>query len=188
MASNLIETSAVALAALILLMGMSIIYDLKYRQIPNFLTFTGAGVGLFLQGWIIGFSGFGSGVLGGLAGLALFLPFYAVSGMGGGDVKLLASIGTFVGFPTVILSAACTLVVGLVCALTILICRGAVAETLRRYKSFLYAVIGTRSVSSSYIPPAEGDVAQSVFPYAVPTLVGTLLSLGWGGQIPYPTF
>src|SRR5438132_1059179 len=72
-------------------------FDLRTRRIPNALTFGAALLGLVFHAVIGGVSGFGSS-LGGLAtGLAIFFPIFALGGLGGGDVKLLACIGAWVG-------------------------------------------------------------------------------------------
>ena len=35
-------------------------------------------------------------------GLAVFLPFFALGGMGGGDVKLMAAVGAWLGWPAIL--------------------------------------------------------------------------------------
>lgn len=73
--------------------------DLRTRRIPNLLTLSGAGLGLVL-GLILGGASGGLGALGGLAiGFAALIPFYALGGLGAGDVKLMAAAGSLLGSP-----------------------------------------------------------------------------------------
>ena len=74
-------------------------YDLLYRRIPNWLTLGGAVLGVALntflyQGW--------PGLRFSMAGMALafgiYLVLYALRAMGAGDVKLMAAVGSIVGW------------------------------------------------------------------------------------------
>jgi prepilin peptidase CpaA len=53
--------------------------------------------GLVLQTVQHGWRGTGSALLGTLAGAGVFLIFYLLGGMGGGDVKLMAGFGALLG-------------------------------------------------------------------------------------------
>ena len=50
--------------------------DVRYRRIPNWLTAGGLSMGLVFNLWQTGASGAAVALIGGLAGLALLLPFY----------------------------------------------------------------------------------------------------------------
>jgi len=72
-------------------------FDYKTRRIPNGFTFSLILMGLILNSYFSGIEGLKLSFFGlGLAILILYIPF-AVGGMGGGDVKLLAGIGTLLG-------------------------------------------------------------------------------------------
>ena len=43
--------------------------------------------------------------LGLAVGLAVFFPFFALGGMGGGDVKLMAALGTWIGWSPIVWTA-----------------------------------------------------------------------------------
>ena len=66
-------------------------YKLK---VPNWITFpmvlSGWAYGAFAHGW----EGIGLSLIGTIVGLALLMPAYAIGGMGAGDVKLLAGVGS----------------------------------------------------------------------------------------------
>jgi prepilin peptidase CpaA len=71
--------------------------DIRNRRIPNGLTFGAAAAALVFQTAAHGGTGFMSAVGGWLTGaLIMFVPF-ALRGLGGGDVKLLAALGAWLG-------------------------------------------------------------------------------------------
>ena len=89
------------------LVGLAaMIDDLARRQIANWIPLSALAAGF---GWQIGQSGL-NGLLyagiGTMAGFAVFLVFYLLGGMGGGDVKLMAGFGALLGFHR-LLEAAC---------------------------------------------------------------------------------
>src|SRR5215207_3858930 len=88
---NTIYASAVAVALI------SAAWDLKTRRIPNVLTFGSAIVALGVHLYASGLSGAGWSIAGWVVGVAFFLPFFALGGMGAGDVKLLAALGAWLG-------------------------------------------------------------------------------------------
>lgn len=74
------------------------VIDLEYMLLPNKLTLTGIVIGLVFAGFGLG-PGLKGALLGGIAGFFVLALIRVISRgkMGGGDVKLLAYIGTLVG-------------------------------------------------------------------------------------------
>ena len=96
-----------------ILVGLAaMIDDLARRQIANWIPLSALAAGF---GWQIGQSGL-NGLLyagiGTVAGFAVFLIFYLLGGMGGGDVKLMAGFGALLGFHQLIAAALWTAGVG----------------------------------------------------------------------------
>ena len=71
--------------------------DVRSGKVYNVLTYPAAVLGLGLQTATTGTDGLIQGVGGLLVGLGILLIPYLLGFVGGGDVKLLAAIGTFVG-------------------------------------------------------------------------------------------
>jgi len=83
---------------LLVLVASAAIIDLAIRKIPNLLLLAAwCGVfGLHLSGATP--AGSATTALAGAAtGFALFIPLYALRGMAAGDVKLMATVGLFLG-------------------------------------------------------------------------------------------
>src|SRR6188474_3847311 len=70
--------------------SLACVFDLRTRRIPNALTFGAALAALLFHRFTGGTEGAMLAAGGWVVGLFLFLPFFAMRGMGGGDVKLLA--------------------------------------------------------------------------------------------------
>ena len=113
------------------------VIDLYHQIIPDVISLPGIGVGLLVSLIIpqITFSNSLIGVL--LGGGSLFLVatlyqwFFKREGMGGGDVKLLAMIGAFLGWKAVILTILLSSLIGSVTGITIMVLQG---------KNFKYAI------------------------------------------------
>ncbi len=75
----------------------AIIDDLARRRIANWIPCCAFIAGVVLQSVQNGWRGAGSALLGTATGAAVFLIFYLLGGMGGGDVKLMAGFGAVLG-------------------------------------------------------------------------------------------
>jgi prepilin peptidase CpaA len=71
--------------------------DVTTRRIPNALTIGAAAVALAFAAATGGVSGLGWSVAGWIVGVLVFLPLFALRARGGGDVKLLAAFGAWLG-------------------------------------------------------------------------------------------
>lgn len=93
-----IEPLPLLLRALLLSVAIvAAIYDWRFRRIPNWLCLAGLIAGFCAQIYLRGAGGLlaaGEGF--GLA-LLVYLPLYLLRGMGAGDVKLMAALGSIAG-------------------------------------------------------------------------------------------
>ena len=94
--SRVLTKSVIASAALATLLSLGVWFDLRCRRIPNVLTVAGLAVALLLRG-VLGVSALEDGVEGAGFALLLSLPPFTLGMLGGGDVKLLAAVGGFMG-------------------------------------------------------------------------------------------
>jgi leader peptidase (prepilin peptidase)/N-methyltransferase len=133
----LVPAAAFALA----LLAVALI-DLDFRIIPDEISLGGAVVGLFARG--ITFAGVAEGLVGALVGGgALWLVATAyrratgVDGLGGGDVKLAAMIGAFLGWPGVFLTIFGAAAAGSLAGAVLILARGADRRTALPFGTFL---------------------------------------------------
>lgn len=96
--------------------------DIKWKKIPNILTFPVALTGIVYNGYSMGIT---AGLLFALKGFAagillLIIPFY-LGGTGGGDVKLLGAAGSWMGAIAVINLFFYAAIAGAIIALFIMI-------------------------------------------------------------------
>jgi prepilin peptidase CpaA len=159
--------------AVILLAGAACFTDLRWRRIPNLLVLSGFGLGAALNLARGGWSGLATSLVGAGLGLALFLPFFALEGMGAGDVKLLAALGSLLGPASLLGVALIAALAGGAMALAAALWRRKFIETVRgvgRLVSF-WAAGGLRpSPELSLANPAALKI-----PYAVPLAAGACI-------------
>ena len=160
---------------LLLILGMAIASDLRWRTIPNWLTGPSILVGLGLHTVMNQLTGFVFSLEGAVLGLGLFVILYVCGWMGAGDVKLLAAVGSFLG-PAQTVSAA--IVIALVGGLMAIVILG-FQQGWRRMGlwlwSYIQAILLTRSVQG--VTPGQG--AAPKVPYAVAIGLGTIGSYWW---------
>ena len=161
---------------LALLVGVAAVYDARFRRIPNWLVLAGLILGLGLNTFLFEWGGLRSSLLGlGLA-LLVYFPLYLLRGMGAGDVKLMAAIGSLVGaanwFGIFILTA----VLGGLVAVILLLTRGRLRHSLWNV-AFLLQRLG--SLKAPYARE-ELDISSPKslkLPHGVVIAFGTLLFL-----------
>jgi len=78
------------------------IYDLRYKKIPNLLSFTTLIIGLIGNTFLNNQLGFIGSLYGLMAGFSCSILFYSFASLGAGDVKLITAIGAVVGYKLVL--------------------------------------------------------------------------------------
>jgi prepilin peptidase CpaA len=147
-------------------------YDIRYRIIPNWLTFSGIAVGivghLFMPGW----EPLKQSFIGAGFGFVALLPFFWVGGMGGGDVKLMAAIGALQTWPDVFFSLCYGGVIGGIMAMVILLVNGRLIKSFKLIGRTVFTIIHP---AYKFVTIKEEETIQ--FPYGVALVAGTLLRL-----------
>jgi len=149
----------------------AIVDDLSRRQISNWISGSALAAGIILQTVESGWRGAGTALLGGLVGFAVFLVFYLLGGMGGGDVKLMAGFGAVLGVKTLLEAALWTAGCGGVMALLVI----SVRYLRQLWKKRTTEVVPAGEVEAGAVE-IDKRRADSI-PYAPAIAMGVWLSL-----------
>lgn len=159
-----------------LLFLIAVYTDIRAGVIPNIITLPAMFCGILFHVWHMGWN---QGLFFALKGLAvggglLIVPF-VLGGMGGGDVKFLAAIGTWLGGPAVLNVFLYGAIAGAFNALFLMIIKKHRFGFRGIWNDFLcFFMTGKRLP-----PPKEADG----FPYTVPMAIGFLIYLVCGSVI-----
>jgi len=178
------------LAALV----VAAVTDLRERRIFNWLTF-----GLALAGLFQSFAGSylpealapaftvsaGMSVAGLCVGFALTFILFAIGGLGGGDVKLLAAVGAWVGPVPVLFIFAAEAVIGMLIVLGQATTQGKLRALFKNSAMVAVNMANVNHLGVEHVV-STGQACRSIdrpLPYAVPVLLATLMLFGlrwWG--------
>jgi prepilin peptidase CpaA len=162
--------------AIILAIGLAAcVVDVRTRRIPNVLTFGAALGGFLLQVATGGLDGALTSAGGWLVGALLFLPFFLLGGMGGGDAKLLAALGAWLGPRDTLWLAAYSAIAGGVLGVIVALTHGYLRTAVRN----VFAMLAYwRTVGIQPVPNLTLDSAKTPrLAYAIPIFAGTVVTL-----------
>lgn len=162
---------------MLVLLAWATVQDLRTRRIGNWLTLAMAAGGLlnsFLAPGAISPSQAGLGML-----VGFILPFvlYAIGALGGGDVKLLAGVGSWIGPGPVVGVFVIAALVGLVIVLVQTAVRGRLFELFRNSAILAISLVHIGQLGARHAAET-GKAFRSVdrpLPYALPVLAATLI-------------
>ena len=107
------------------------ITDLRWRRIPNWLTYPAIPLAILLHTLADGWHGARLSLLGTALGLGILLPFVLLRSLGGGDWKLVGGLGAFFGPSRLIQVLIYTLLINGVMAVVMIIWTHRVRQTAR---------------------------------------------------------
>jgi len=167
------QTTGLWVLGLVLLIAMW--KDMTQRKIPNALLLVASAFAL-LWSTTAGGVGLASALVGGVLALLVFVVFYAIGAMGAGDVKLMATVGLFLGRADVM---------GL--CITVLIAGGVQSLIWALWKARLQEVLSStwQTLCQGMFSLAYGDVpgrldrptVHGSMPYALAIAAGTFAHL-----------
>jgi prepilin peptidase CpaA len=163
---------------LIALLVAAAVIDWRTMRIPNWLTLGGMVLGLAINAThstSVG-AGLGTAASGLAVGLLLLLPLYVLRLLGAGDVKLMATVGAFLGISPTLGALLYVVVAGGVAALLFTASRG----TLGRLAQNLYFIVGIARIP--VIGAWRGDATRTAssvgrLPYGICICFGTIVYL-----------
>lgn len=162
-----------ALIAALLIAMTAAVTDLKARVVPNRLVAAGALSGLVLNWWSDGAAGLTASMAGAVVGFGIFLPFFFLGGMGGGDVKLMGALGACLGAVSVAQTAVVAAFAGAILAVAAAARSGRLMRTLSGSARLLMSWL-TRGPRRQ--PELTLDNPETLkIPYALPIATGALM-------------
>lgn len=156
---------------------IAVLFDLRTRRIPNSLTFGAAGLAVCYSFATVGWSGLVHSVAGWLTALALFGPFFALGGLGAGDVKLAAAIGAWLGPFDALWMSLYSMIAGGVLGVVVALATGYFRKAIDNVRMLLmhWRIMGIRPLPEMTLAHGRGPR----LPYAVPIATGALLVTLW---------
>jgi len=168
------NSNVIILLLLAVVLIMASITDLRSHRISNKLTYSTMIFGLVFSSLTSGLAGLLQSVSGLSLGLALLIGFYLLGGMGAGDVKLMAAVGSLLGPQGVFAAFLGTALAGGIYALLVLAATGLLRDTLKRFRLMIKTFFLTKKFI--YIPPGGKEKAPLLC-YGVAISLGTLASM-----------
>jgi len=177
-------------AVLLAVVLVAAVYDVRFRRIPNWITVSGAALGLLLNAFLSGppdawFSL--SGVWFSLRGLGLgfgvYFLLYLIRAMGAGDAKLMAAVGALVGWQDWFGIFVITAILGGVMALIVVALRGRMKKTLWNVGFILSEM---KSGRPAYLGKEELDVRSPKsmgLPHGAVIAVGAVFFLALAARV-----
>lgn len=155
--------------------SLACVVDLRTRRVPNWLTFGSAAAALIVHAVSGGVGGVANSALGWATGTALLIAPFALGGLGGGDVKLVAALGAWLGPGDTFWLAMYTCIAGAAMAVVVAAWHGYLRQALRNLWLLLtyWRVSGPRPLPELTLSTSRGPRLA----YAAPVLVGTIVTL-----------
>ncbi len=145
--------------------------DVRTRRIPNLLTFPALLAGIAVNTWQA--QDHLHGALMALAGAViaggLLIPGWMARYMGAGDVKLMAALGAWLGFPRGLYALLVALVAGGVLAVVVAVRQQILMRSLRR----------AARLAVGALPDVAPEGSKGRFPWAAAALAGVVVALVW---------
>lgn len=150
--------------------------DWRSRRIPNWLTVSGFAAGVVANTILYRWPGLKGALLGTALGLGLLLPFVLVRSLGAGDWKLAGALGACLGWRQLLSVLVGTILVAGVMALTVVIWKGRLKQTLLNMAHLLAALFSLRMPASEV---SVDDPHSTKIPFGV-AMALTVLFYGMG--------
>jgi prepilin peptidase CpaA len=161
--------------AVVVVACVAVGFDVRTRRIPNLLTFGAAAVALLFALTTGGPAAATTAALAWFLGAALFFPFFALGGMGAGDVKLLAALAAWLGPADTVYLAIFASIAGGAVAVVLSVGRGYMRQAFSNIWLMLmhWRLVGFRPVPGLTLR----DTKAPRLAYAIPIAIGALCTL-----------
>ena len=149
------------------------VVDVRTRRIPNAISGPAVLVGILLNTISFGLAGLGWSLAGVAVIVAILLAPFALGGLGGGDVKMMAAVGAFLGPRLALYGLLVGMMLGGIVMVAHLARIGRLGEKTKKLHEMVFAAAVLRSVDPLRVA-ADDPVAISL-PYSIPLGLGATL-------------
>ena len=150
--------------------------DALGRRIPNWLTYSGLIAALLVRIALGGWSELRAGLAGMLIAGGIFFLLFLLGGMGGGDVKLMAAVGAWVGLDQVGIFLMVSALAGGLLAAGYMLVHKQVFKTLRNTVELLRHHLTTGIEPHPILNVQQAGTLR--LPYGVAIAIGTFYCVG----------
>ncbi len=162
--------------------------DYREHRVPNWLNASIAISGLAAQTAYHGWAGLERAAGGMLLAFGMLVLFWAIRGMGAGDVKFMAAIGAWLGPHLTVSAVAVGAIAGGVLAVGIIVCRRRWGETFSNFRILATKVCSVQTAFSEFGSAKSLRSTSAQLPYAIPLSIGALVVAvsnysGWWGRL-----
>lgn len=165
---------------LLVMLVIASVLDLRNRRIPNWLTALVAATG-FIQAltWDHALVNGWQAALGLIVAIAVNLPLFLLRLRGGGDVKLFAGVGVWLGPINIIAVFIVATIVAMLVAIVQAIVTRRVGQVMRNTASMTVGIVHGAARLDAPDPHNADGYATRHIPYAIPILiaVATLIAM-----------
>jgi prepilin peptidase CpaA len=150
--------------------------DVRGLRIPNWLTYSGLIAALLVRIGLGGWTELRSGLAGMLLAGGIFFLLFLLGGMGGGDVKLMAAVGAWVGSAQVGILLTMSAIAGGLLAAGYVLVHKRMFESLRNV-----AELVRHHLTEGFAPHPTLNVQQAGtlrLPYGLAIAIGTFYCVG----------
>ncbi|HIF31999.1 MAG TPA: prepilin peptidase [Planctomycetes bacterium] len=164
-------------------------------KVPNWITFPMVLSGWFYSVFAFGFEGLWLSLLGTFVGLLLLMPAYAIGGMGAGDVKLLAGVGSWmyimqeaavtITHPVIAMmyAYAVSAIIGAVLAVAMVVWNKSLAKHTNQFMLIVSEILTVKSPTQLSEMAGERKSRMMLLPYGIPIAIGTIMYFAWTGML-----
>ena len=146
--------------------------DLRWRKIPNWLTYPATPLAVLIHGIAAGKHAALMSLAGLGLGLGILLPFVLLRTLGGGDWKLIGSLGAFFGPRRLLLILLLTFLINAFMAVVLVLWRKRLGQTVRNVGRMLLALLSFRALG----PELNIDSTESAkVPFGIAAAIAVLL-------------
>ena len=150
--------------------------DFRGHRIPNWLTYSGLAAALVVRAGLGGWTELRGGLAGMLFAGGIFLLLFLLGGLGGGDVKLMAAVGAWVGMAQVGILLTISAIAGGLLAVGYVLVHKRMLQSLRNV-----AELVRHHMAEGFAPHPTLNVQQEGtlrLPYGLAIAIGTFYCVG----------